>query len=58
MIICFVPRSGAGGSPTVPTAAEIADAVWDAQLSDHTVGGSFGVFVKKLLTIGRFLGLK
>ncbi len=36
----------------------IANAVWDAALADHTVAGTFGVFVKKLLTVGKFLGLQ
>lgn len=57
MIIYYVPRS-AGSITTTPTAEEIAQAVWDAQLADHTVAGSFGVFVKKLLTVAKFLGLK
>ncbi len=38
--------------------SEIADAVWDADLADHTTSGTFGVFVKKLLTVGKFLGLQ
>lgn len=50
---------GTGGGGSGPTAAEIADAVWDEALSDHTVSGSFGDFVgKKVLTVAKFLGFK
>lgn len=31
---------------------------WDQQLDDHEATGSFGAFVQKLLTVGKFLGLK
>lgn len=44
-------------SPT-PTATDIANAVWNAQLTSHTTAGSFGVFTKTLLTLAKFLGLK
>lgn len=47
--------SGGGGGAT---AGEIADAVWDEAMSGHSVSGSYGAFVKKLLTVGKFLGLK
>ncbi len=57
MMVFFVPRGGSGGG-SGPTANEIAEAVWDRQMSDHTLAGSFGVFVKKLLTVAKFLGLK
>ncbi len=40
------------------TAQDVADAVWDAQTSDHTVNGSFGALVRKLLTLAQFIGLK
>lgn len=40
------------------TPAQIAQAVWDEPLSLHTTSGSFGVFVKKLLSVAKFLGLK
>lgn len=43
---------------TEPTAAEIAAAVWGAETGDYTTAGTFGVLVKKLLTVGKFLGLK
>ena len=41
-----------------PTAAEIADAVWDEATAGHVSAGSFGAFVQKLLTVAKFLGLK
>lgn len=34
----------------------IADAVWNAQMGSRPVG-SFGRFVKTLLTVGKYLGL-
>jgi len=40
------------------TPAQIAQAVWDEPLALHTTSGSYGVFVKKLLTVAKFLGLK
>lgn len=36
----------------------IADAVWSSNLADHTTSGTFGWFIQKLLTIGKFLGLQ
>lgn len=50
----WTPRKHAG----TLTAQDVADAVWDAQTSDHAVSGSFGSFVKRLLTVGKFLGLQ
>ncbi len=41
-----------------PTAAEIAAAVWDAPLVNHTTADTYGTFVKKTLTVAKFLGLK
>jgi hypothetical protein len=41
----------------VGTPEEVADAVWDAQESDHTDTGSFGARMRKLLTKALFLGL-
>lgn len=47
------------GTYTAPSAADIADAVWDEALSGHTTAGSFGAQVGgKLLTVAKFLGLK
>lgn len=37
---------------------DIADAVWDELMSTHTINGSYGVQIKKLLTLAKFLGLK
>lgn len=42
-----------GGSPT-----DIADAVWDEPLADHTVPGSTADKLKKDLTTGTFIALK
>ncbi len=42
-----------------PTAAEIADAVWDETTAGHTTAGTFGNHVgKKLLSVAKFIGLK
>lgn len=50
---------GGGGSGTAPSATEIANAVWNKMVSEHTVSGSFGEYLqKKLLSIGKFLSLK
>ncbi len=46
------------GTYVTYTAAEIADAVWDEATSGHVSAGSFGLFVQKLLTLTKFLGLK
>lgn len=46
-------------SETYPTTAEIADAVWDEQISGHTAAGTFGNYVsRKLLSVAKFLALK
>jgi len=38
---------------------DIEESIWDADLADHNVTGSFGNFVqKKILTVAKFLGLK
>jgi hypothetical protein len=42
----------------IPTATDNASATWDSLTADHTTAGSFGVFVKGLLSIAKFLGLK
>lgn len=41
-----------------PSAADIADAVWDEATSGHTTAGTFGLLIQKLLTVAKFLGLK
>ncbi len=51
-------RPSASSSGTGPTAAEIAAAVWNRSTASHTTAGTFGAFVQKLLTVGKFLGLK
>lgn len=38
--------------------ASIADAVWKTTLSSQGTPQTFGWFVRKLLTVGKFLGLK
>ena len=50
----------ADGLPVAPAIATMPSlqGVWDEPLSAHTVSGSFGHFIKKLLTISKFLGLK
>lgn len=45
-------------APGGPTAAQIADAVWEEDMSGHTTSGTFGWFTQKLLTVGKFLGLQ
>jgi hypothetical protein len=37
---------------------DIAEQVWNAPLSSHNTPGTFGTFVKKILTVAKFLGLK
>ena len=44
---------GGGGA----TADEIADAVWDEQISGHVTSGSFGERVQKIPLIGKILAL-
>lgn len=50
----------ADGLPVAPAIATMPSitGVWDEPLTAHTVSGSFGAFIKKLLTVGKFLGLK
>lgn len=48
------PRKSSGSL----TAQDVANAVWNEQTSAHSVTGSFGALVKKLLTVGMFFGLK
>jgi len=45
-----------GGSSL--TADQIAQAVWDRQTQYHTASGTFGTFIKTLLTLSRFIGLQ
>lgn len=47
------------GSGVLPSDIDdIADAVWDEAIADHTSTTAFGGFVQKLLTLAKFLGLK
>ena len=46
--------SGATG----PTPTDIANAVWDKPVSENNASSTFGNLIQKLLTIGKFLGLK
>jgi hypothetical protein len=39
---------------TFPTPSNL----WDEPISTHTLSGSFGALIQKLLTVGKFLGLK
>jgi len=50
----------ADGLPIAPAISTVPSlgGVWDEALAAHTVAGSFGAFVKKLLTVAKFLGLK
>lgn len=50
----------ADGLPVAPAIATMPSitGVWDEPLTAHTVSGSFGAFIKKLLTVAKFLGLK
>lgn len=45
-------------TPRESNAKQIADAVWNAKTADYTTSGSFGVWVKKLLSVAKFLGLQ
>ena len=48
-----------GSGVTAQDIEDIVDGVWDEPVDDHQILGSFGRFVKsKLLTVGKFLGLK
>jgi hypothetical protein len=50
----------ADAMPVAPTIATMPSlgGVWDEALTAHTVSGSFGDKMKKLLTLAKFLGLK
>lgn len=50
----------ADGLPVAPAISTMPSiqGVWDEPLSAHTVPGSFGYFIKKLLTVSKYLGLK
>ena len=45
-------------TPACPTAAQIADAVWDEDLTTHTTAKSAGWFVRKIrATTEAFMGM-
>lgn len=41
-----------------PSPAQIAAAVWGESISGYTDSSKFGGFVKKLLTVAKFIGLQ
>lgn len=45
-------------SSAPPSAADNATAVWDSLTASHTVAGTFGKLMQKLLTVGKYLGLR
>jgi len=49
---------GSTEDKNVLTTSNIARAVWDALLANSTEDDTFGVFIKKLLTVSKFIGLK
>ncbi len=51
----FGMTNTSGGSSVI---SALADGVWNALTATYTTAGSFGVHVKKLLTVAKFLGLK
>ena len=51
----IVPQNSAG---LIIDPGADADTVWGALLADHVIANSFGQFVQKLLSVGKFLGLK
>lgn len=60
-----IPTNSAGliqvtsGSGVLPSdVADIAAAVWDEDASVHTSPGTIGAILNKVLTVGKFLGLK
>lgn len=44
--------------PTIATVQSNANTFWDELLTSHTVSGSFGSFIKGLLTVAKWFGLK
>lgn len=49
---------GSTEDKNVLTTSNIARAVWDALLANSTEDDTFGAFIKKLLTVSKFIGLK
>jgi hypothetical protein len=61
--VSIIPSNAAGLIVTQEEAAltptDIADAVWEAFVADHTTAGTFGQQVgTRLLSVAKFLGLK
>lgn len=53
-----VSGSESGGGGSAPTAEQIAQAVWDRQTQYHNTTGTYGAFVKTLMTVAKFIGLQ
>jgi hypothetical protein len=54
-----VRSSNSAGLVNNISTQEVSNAVWNANIADHNITGSFGNFVqKKILTVAKFLGLK
>jgi hypothetical protein len=52
-------RSGnTAGLVSTETAEDIANQVWESNLTDHITDQTFGQRIQKLLTTGKYLGLK
>ncbi len=48
-----------GGNGSGASASDVADAVWNRNISAHTTPGTFGHFISsRLLTVAKFIGLK
>jgi hypothetical protein len=54
----IVAGSGVTAGDITNIASATKDAVWDEPTSGHTTNGTFGIFIQKLLTVAKFLGLK
>ena len=44
-VFIIVPAAAGGGTGSAPTAADIADAVWDEAQAGHTTAGTFGRYL-------------
>lgn len=53
--VTVIAQNSAG---LVATPAADAVAVWGALLADHTTANTFGWFIQRLLTLGKWLGLR
>lgn len=50
--------TGLATANDIPSSSENATEVWNSLAGEFSTPGSFGEFVQKLLTVGKFLGLK